>query len=98
MLENDQKINTDRGIGHVNHANYSALWVLEQMGLDAPSQKQINIIETLILIAIKPTRIPFQLIKSCIASDAVARRIFFRHLSSKLKPRSKCNENLNKSI
>lgn len=94
MLGNNHKL--DKSITLINQANYSALCVLEQMGLDAPSQKQIDIIETLLLIAIKPKLIPFKLIKNCITNDSIARRIFFRHLSSKLKSGSECKRNLSK--
>lgn len=36
-------------IQEVNEYNYSALNVLDQLGLDAPSQNQIDVIEALLL-------------------------------------------------
>ncbi len=76
--------NFDKNTISVNPANYAALAILDYMDIDAPSQKQIDIIETMILVAVKPKLISFKLVENCFADNNVAGRMFSRYLRNKL--------------
>lgn len=51
--------------------NYVAISVLENLGID-PSQKQIDVIELLVLMATYPLEIDAEVIKRCLSGDKLA--------------------------
>ncbi len=68
----------------VNSVNYIAITILEQIGIDSPSQNQIDIVETLILLGTSPRLMNLDAIEKCLGDDNTAKHIFRRFL--KLSP------------
>lgn len=68
----------------INQANYIAIVVLEQLGLTSPSQQQIDVMESVILLATQPEKLKLEILKICIG-DNIARRILLRHLQQSKK-------------
>ncbi len=71
---------TSYSLSCVEQANYLALSVLDQIGLLDPTQKQIDIIESIILFAMQPRLIALKTFKKCFGSDAITQQILLDHL------------------
>lgn len=65
---------------HEEQANYLAIRILEEIGLTIPTQKQIDIIESIVLFAIQPKLLTLETLKACIGNDNIAQRILLHHL------------------
>lgn len=53
-------------------SNYTAISVLEKLGLLNPSQEQIDVIESLVLIAKQPQRVTHRAVKRCVGNNKLA--------------------------
>ena len=51
--------------------NYTAVSILERLGID-PNQEQIDIIESLVLMASYPKKVNSKMIAQCVGSDKLA--------------------------
>jgi hypothetical protein len=60
--------------------NYIAVLISERLGIDA-SQEQIDIIESLVLMATYPKKVKDKTLKKCIGDDKLA--YFFLYLKNK---------------
>lgn len=61
----------------VNTVNYAAIGILEKLQIDTPSEPQINLIEQLILLAIKPDSIDAKKFATSIkTNDKILQYIF----------------------
>ena len=61
----------------VNRVNYTAIDLLENLDIDRPSQKQIDLVEALILLAINPRLPDLKKIEASISKEnAIVRQVF----------------------
>ncbi len=60
--------------------NYIAVLVSERLGIDA-TQEQIDIIESLVLMATYPRKVKDRIIKKCVGNDELG--YFFLYLKNK---------------
>ena len=67
-------------IKNLSLPNYTALLISERLGIDA-SQEQIDILESLVLMATYPKKVKDKIIKKCIGTDKLA--YFFLYLKNK---------------
>ncbi|GAB4392405.1 MAG: hypothetical protein Tsb005_06260 [Gammaproteobacteria bacterium] len=65
----------------INPANYVAIRVLEKIGVVTPTQQQINIIESLIVMIVKPDLINIEFIEKDFSDDKLLKHIFQRYVS-----------------
>ena len=57
--------------------NYAAVAVLEQLGILDPTQKQINIMESMVLMTSDPQQIEPETIRQCVGNDELAYYFLF---------------------
>lgn len=62
--------------------NYTAVSILERLGLSSPSEAQIRLIESLLLMLTRPEKINPKMIKHCIGDDKLA--YSFLYLKNKI--------------
>ncbi len=62
--------------GHVesiNPINYTAIDLLERLGNNNPSQQQIDLLEFLLLLAIRPNKFNLQMLEANIGENVIIR-------------------------
>ena len=68
-------------IEELSLTHHAAISILERLGLDDPSQEQINIMEAVVRMASYPHQVTPEMIEDCVHNDKVA--AFFLYLKNK---------------
>ncbi len=53
-------------------SNYTAISILERLGLSSPTQAQIDIMESMVQIAVHPEKTTPRKVKRCVGDDELA--------------------------
>lgn len=63
-------------------ANYIAISILEKLGLGTLTQKQIDLMGSIVMLALEQKIMTLKELQTFVDTDNIARRILFRHLGN----------------